>query len=315
MRALSFVSAAALLAAAALSAAAAASGSLPLPEEAMEIAETVAEAAAVAGREDGGAVTGPAVAASADIGAQPASRLLRSLGQRAVQEFSPPPSTKIRTEDAVSGAAGAPLGNVLYGCPLALLRSLLAGAADTDDAVFALAIERETLALCRERQEIVNGIVALEGELGALQAEARARSTRPVESAVGSAVADTHIVKDSAPVRVVSLPPANEAAEEAPDKDEAPAEPAPPDYAWFSIIGTASDLRAGVSDGERVWFVREGDRLPGEVLITGIGTKPPSVRIGGAEEASLPYRPRSIDGSIPSSGNADLGGHVAGASR
>ena len=119
MRALSFVLAAALLAAATLSAAAAASGSLPLPEEAMEIAETVAEAAAVAGREDGGSVTGPAVAAGADIGARPASRLLRSLGQRAVQESSPPASTKIRTEDAVSGAAGAPVGNVLYGCPRA----------------------------------------------------------------------------------------------------------------------------------------------------------------------------------------------------
>ena len=310
MRALSFVLAAALLAAATHSAAAAAGGSLPLPEEAMEIAETVAEAAAVAGREGNEAMTGPAGAAGADTGAPPASRLLRSLGQRAVQASSPPASTEIRTEDAVSGAAGAPLGNILYGCPLALLRSLLAGAADTDDAVSALAIERETLALCRERQEIVNGIVALEGELGALQAEARARAAGPVAGAVSSAVADTHIVKDSAPVRVVSLPPANEAVEEAPDKDEAPADPAPPDYAWFSIIGTAGDLRAGIGDGTgnggaTVWFVREGDRLPGGVTVARIVARPPGVHVDGAVEGALPYGPRA-------SGATRAGGRAAG---
>ena len=154
---------------------------------------------------------------------------------------------------------------VLHGCPRALLASLLTEATETADAVSALVIERETLALCRERQEIVNGIVALEGELGELLAEARGRAARPAGGAVGSTIADTPIVKESAPVRVVSLPPVRDDAEE--PSPEAEVVPAPPAYSWFSIVGTAGDLRAGIGDGTgkggaSVWFVREGDRLP-----------------------------------------------------
>ena len=217
---------------------------------------------------------------------------------------------------------------VFHGCPRALLNALLASAAETDDAVSALAIERETLSLCRERQEIVNGIVALEGELGTLLAEAWAMAAGPVAGTVGSTVSDTPIVvsdtpmvKESAPVRVVSLPPATGVAGEVPKEAEAPADPAPPSYFWFSIIGTAGDLRAGIGDGERVWFVREGDRLPGgapgssPVLVTGIGTRPPGVRIGGAGEVSLPYRPRSVDASLAAGGSAALGGNVEGDGR
>ena len=93
------------------------------------------------------------------------------------------------------------------------------------------------------------------------------------------------------------------------DAPTAEAEPTAPSYAWFSIIGTAGDLRAGISDGisdgtgggarvggarvggARVWFVREGDRLPGGVTIERIDARPPGVHAGGAGGA-LPYRPR-----------------------
>ena len=280
---------------------------------------------------------GPAAATAApdaDAEARPASRLLRSLEEWAGPATGASPSP---TPDPVSAgggqtAAGAPIGGVpgsspvtgrspvFHGCPRALLGALLASAADADDAVAALAIERETLALCRERQEIVNGIVALEGELGTLLAEVRAKAAAgPVVEAVSSTVADNPTVRASAPVRVVSLPPAASALGEAPKEAEAPAIPAPPSYFWFSIIGTAGDLRAGIGDGESggtsVWFVREGDRLPGEVVITGIGTKPPGVRIGGTEEASLPYRPRSADASLAASGIVRLGGDAEGDGR
>ena len=211
------------------------------------------------------------------------------------------------------GSFSAPgSSTLLHGCPRELLAALLAGAAETDDAVSALAIERETLALCRERQEVVNGIVALEGELRTLLEEARGVDAVQSDTPSGgntpsggrtpsggntpsgghTAIPDAPTVKESAPVRVVSLPPAADVEREAPHERGTPSPPpAPPAWFWFSIIGMKGDLQAGVSDGGSVRFVREGDRLPGGSVVTGIRSRPPGVRIGGAGEASLPYRP------------------------
>ena len=348
-RLLGFVLSVAILAAAALSAGSAAAGGPPLPPEGfVEIAERASGIADIAETEPGVAgedkvrgrarlaIGGPVKAAARtgegpatatavpDAESRPASRLLRSLEEWAGPATGTSPSPTLDPASARGGqtAAGEPIGGVpgsspvFRGCPRALLGALLASAADADDVVTALAIEHETLALCRERQEIVNGIVALEGELGTLLAEVRAKAAAgPVVEAVSSTVADNPTVKASAPVRVVSLPPAASALGEAPKEAEAPAIPAPPSYFWFSIIGTAGDLLAGIGDGESVWFVREGDRLPGEVVITGIGTKPPGVRIGGTGEASLPYRPRSADASLAASGIVRLGGDAEGDGR
>ena len=74
--------------------------------------------------------------------------------------------------------------------------------------------------------------------------------------------------------------------------------PAAPSWSWFSIIGTAGELRAGVSDGLRVWFVREGDRLPGGLTVERIAGRPPGLHVGGAGESALPYRPRP-QGAMP----------------
>ncbi len=346
---LHLVSSAAILAAAALAVGSAAAGDpLPVPEEHVEIAEPASGAvdivdtnAAAAGehgdrrsahsRAAGSTEAGPtgegmegvAAAPVSDAEAQPASRLLRSLGAWPAQPAaaSPPPSPNGVTAD-VGQSAEAPIGGlpgsspVLNGCPRALLASLLAEATETADAVSALAIERETLELCRERQEIVNGIVALEDELGALLAISHVADdpsamawvdSETMESLLAAmetlmAASETPIVKESGPVRVVSLPPGAGPAGEAPEKAPAPAAAEPAAYFWFSIIGTAGDLRAGVGDGKRVWFVREGDRLPGEVLITGIGTRPPGVHVGGAGEAALPYRPGPAVGSAAGDG-------------
>ena len=235
----------------------------------------------------------------ASPGTGPGSRLLDSLTDRAAKADSDSRSSAVaEPAHGGPGAAGSPAGGVLFGCPRALLAALLAEAAETGDAVSALAIERETLALCRERQEIVTGIVTLEGELRALV------GGLPGEQA-GIAVAadvpsvDVPIVKESAPVRVVSLAPAPEDD----DGARAPEETAPsaPSYAWFSIIGTAGDLEAGVSDGVRVWFVREGDRLPGAVTVERIAVRPPGVHVGGASGTALPYRPRPA-GASPGDG-------------
>ena len=200
------------------------------------------------------------------------------------------------TVDPAAGVSRDPDDRVVFGCPRALLSALLAGAAETGDAVSALAIERETLALCRERQEIVTGIVTLEGELRALLAESRGETAARAHSAVAP------IVKESTPVRVVRhLSPSPDRAEPA---EAAKADtPKPPAWSWFSIIGTAGALRAGVSDGAHAWFVREGDRLPGAVTVERIAARPPGVHVGGADKAALPYRPRP-DGAIPAGGIA-----------
>ena len=344
--ALRFFSPAVIVAAAALSAVSVDAGDpLPLPEEYVEIAEpasgaaetvetdTRAGSAASVPDDEADRFTGSRTSAHGE--APPASRLLRSLDEWAERTApaSPVPSAETASPDAALAADPARIGGetgsspapgnspVLHGCPRALLGGLLASAADAGDAVSALAIERETLTLCRERQEIVNGIVALEGELQGILAEAQGEAGVPGSKAGTAGTADSHIVKVSAPVpvpvRVIEVPTPPSVRAEAADPEDSvtPPAPQPPAYSWFSIVGTAGNLRAGVGDGEGVWFVGEGDRLPGGVLITGIGTKPPSVRIGGAGEASLPYRPRSIDASIPSSGNADPGGHVAGEGR
>ena len=328
MPVLRLVSSAAILAVGALSVGNAAAGdSLPLPEGHVETAEPTPGVADIVGTETsaagehadrrparsgsaGSAEAGPsgespegaAVEPDADAEAQPASRLLRSLDAWAERpaSASPSPSPEGTLADIGQTAAEAPIGGVLHGCPRALLASLLAEATETADAVSALAIERETLALCRERQEIVNGIVALEGELQALLAEAEDETGAPGTAAGPVGSADTPIVKVSAPVRVIEMAaPAPTPAETA--ETDTPPAPQSPAYSWFSIVGTAGDLHAGISrgagngsarGGASIWFVREGNRLPGGVTVTRISARPPGVYVDGAVEAALPYSPR-----------------------
>ena len=344
---LRLVSPAAILVASAVSAGGAAAGDpLPLPEEYVEIAEPASGAvdivesgrAAAGERRDrrpagsrtvGSAEAGPTgeglkgvtAVSDADAEAPPASRLLRSLDAWSARPAatSPPLSTDGASTDAGETTAEAPIGGspgsfpasgrspVLHGCPRALLASLLAEATETADAVSALAIERETLALCRERQEIVNGIVALEGELRALLTEAQNETGTLGTIASPTGSADLPIVKVSAPVRVIEMPAPAPVPAETEETDTAPA-PQSPAYSWFSIVGTAGDLRAGVSGGAgnggarggtSVWFVREGDRLPGGVTVTRIVARPPGVHVGGVVEAALPYIPRHSSATGP----------------
>ena len=263
------------------------------------IAATVAEASEAAGTQAGGRDVG-----KRPVGMEEGSRLLRSLSDWATPTASQVPPA---AADLGADVARGPDDRVVFGCPRALLAALLAESAETGDAVSALAIERETLALCRERQEIVTGIVTLEGELRALVGDL------PSEQAGIVAVADVPsvnapIVKESAPVRVVSLAPApgDDDGATAPE-ETAPPPPAPPVYAWFSIIGTAGELEAGVSDGGRVWFVREGDRLPGAVTIERIAARPPGVHVGGASGVALPYRPRPSGAGPAEGGTVGIG--------
>ena len=176
--------------------------------------------------------------------------------------------------------------SVIAGCPRDLLTRLLAGVANKEDALSALAIEHETLKLCHERQLIVTGIFETEAQLRALRAPAEpaaANRSPAVAATVHSVMPQLNTAKLPAPSMTARKP--------------AKAAPAAPRYGWFSIVGMAGDLRAGVTDGRRVWFVREGDPLPGDVRVGRIAARPPGVQIEGTDDSALPYRARPGDGS------------------
>ena len=205
--------------------------------------------------------------------APPASRLIRML------RGGPPPGTEAGPP---LGLPGAPetlaVDPEVFGCPRGMLTALLAGATERSDAASALAIERETLTLCRERQEIVTRIFQLEEELRALLGKAEAPPATAAPAPAGEAAAAPRVISQlGSPGGTGRSPPSRKAA------------PAPPSYSWFSIIGTPGRLRAGVSDGTRAWFVREGDRLPGAGAVERIAARPPGVHAGGT---ALPYGPR-----------------------
>ena len=206
--------------------------------------------------------------------APPASRLLRMLLNGPAERIEDDRAPGL--PDTTASLATDP---VVFGCPRGALTALLAGATERSDAASALAIERETLTLCRERQEIVTRIFQLEEELTALLG-------KPEDSS--ATVAPTAAEETGAAPRVLSqLQSLGGTGESAPPRKVA--EPAPPSYVWFSIIGTPGRLRAGVSDGTRAWFVREGDRLPGAGAVERIAARPPGVHAGGV---ALPYGPR-----------------------
>ena len=238
-------------------------------------ADAEGTAAGEAARVDGGTVPPGAAAESRD--ATGGSRLLKALAD------SPSPGTV--------AAPGAALPFAAEACPRALLRRLLAGAASEADALTALAIEQEVLTLCRERQEIVAGLFETEARLRELRA--------PEEPAVPAEgpPAETASVEAPTPAAARAIEPQPSPLRTAlAAAAETQAEPPAPAYGWFSIIGVANALRAGVTDGTGVWFVREGDRLPGGARVAAIAGRPPAVRVSGTggdgQETPLPYRAR-----------------------
>ena len=231
--------------------------------------------------------TGGGAEGRAAVGHAPAggSRLLRVLSE-------PPAPAGAPADDAAPAFAAE-------GCPRAVLRRLLAGAVDEAGALSALAIERELLALCRERQEIVTGLFETEARLRALRAPAAAAPS-PARADTAAAVA-APATAAPAPARAAAAPassPPSPLRAALAGAEEAPvdAEPATPRYGWFSIIGTAGALRAGVTDGSGVWFVREGDALPGGGTVAAIAGRPPGVRLSGiagsGDETALSWRAR-----------------------
>ena len=246
------------------------------PAAAAGIAEAERRAAAQDAADEGN--TDPAGAAP-----EPVSRLLRALAQRPERGAAP----------RADGAAGAAPPFAAEGCPRALLRRLLAGAASEADALTALGIEREVLTLCRERQEIVTGLFEAEARLRELRAPEEpavpAEGPPAAAASVEAPAAAPAIEPQPSPLRTALAGAALAGTAEAGTAEAAPR------YGWFSIIGTAGALRAGVTDGTGVWFVHEGDALPGGGTVAAISGRPPAVRMAGADGGArelLPYRAR-----------------------
>ena len=184
------------------------------------------------------------------------------------QAMSADPTMTVRGTIRAACAAivlGAPPavgdGPAIGECARDLLRTRLATAVAGDDVLAALAIESELLTLCSKRQELVADVLENEARLAALQ---------PGDP----------LVDETAVAAVFEAP------ETPPDIPEPP-----PDYGWFSILGTAGDLRAGITDGTDTWWVREGITLPGNIAIVAIHSRPPGVRVAGAASHVLPWRP------------------------
>ena len=138
-------------------------------------------------------------------------------------------------------------------CPRGLIHALLSTATEQNDIVSALGIERETLKLCRDRQQIVTEIYRLEGELRSLQA-----ASEPTPAAPTRTRPSVEFVRPA------------------------------PAWSWFSIIGVPGQLQAGVTDGQGVWFVREGDNLRDSVRVGKISVRPPGVHLS---TGTVPYKP------------------------
>lgn len=210
-----------------------------------------------------------------------------ALAGPAVNPSAPPPGSM------VSDAGAAPPPRSLSGpaaaCPRDVLARLLGSAAERTDIVAALAIEKETLALCAERQALVVEIVKLDRALAAELEEKKTggEAARPARSVDQLAGAGPVAAVAPPPVEPKPPPPAPEiAAADGPAASPPPASPARaapprPNYAWFSLLGRPGRLLAGVTDGRRSWFVSVGDALPGGGRVERISGKPPGVAVAG----------------------------------
>ena len=215
------------------------------------------------------------------------SRLLRALAESTGQDGRAAEVLPFRSGARVLAAEG---------CPRALLRRLLADAAGESDALAALAIETEVLTLCSERQRIVTALFETEARLNELRAPAEPVPAVETATAVSPApaVLETERETPATPAEPAADP-APSAMREVLAADSGEEEKIGPSLGWFSILGSAGALRAGITDGTGVWFVREGDALPGGGTVAGIAGRPPSVRATGPDgdaEEPLPFRPR-----------------------
>ncbi len=256
--------------------------------------------AAAAGRVSGSVTGDPAEGSSVAVPAAGAS------GRR----DDPPLAAPASLSGLGSASDRAQEVAAAFECPREQIVRMLGSAVEEFEVSASMALERQVLVLCRDRWQVLEAIVDSELSLAeVLRADRLARAKAALEleeqrgmarARIEGARAGAEAAAKEAEARRLSI----EAALAAPVRPAAPAadrpaeavavvrepEPAPHErYRWFTIIGAAGTLRAGVTDGERRWMVGVGDLLPGGLRITSISARPPRVRVADGPPSGLRF--------------------------
>ena len=245
----------------------------------------------------------PAMATSAPaqgIEAAPAAPGRQEGSPLAVPASLPGSSARAEREAEVTGA---------FECPRDKIAQMLGTAVDQFEVSSSMELEREVLVLCRDRWKVLEEIMdselslavilrkdRLAREKAALELEERRRvAAARIEGARQGAVEAARVAEQRRLEVEVALevpePPAQTPAPPAPVAEKVvPSGPEPHErYRWFTMIGGAGELRAGVTDGSGRWMVGVGDRLPGGLRITSITARPPRVKVAGGPSSGLRF--------------------------
>ena len=181
------------------------------------------------------------------------------------------------------------------GCPRVSFRAMFEAAADHDEVGDLAAIERDALALCVRRQELINEIVAGEETLVAFIAksatEPSVRSVAEVDALPAKAVSVADAVPVVDPEPVTDPEPVVDPGEVivVPVREE-------PELSWTVVYGGGGEWIAGITDGMKVWYVRPGDELPSGVRVVSVRLRPPGVKVRIEGDSWFLPGPRDADG-------------------
>ena len=148
-----------------------------------------------------------------------------------------------------------PEGFVPFKCPIERIRDAYQNLVDPEDTLVALAIEKQTLAICRQSQEALILIAENERRLAELFEPIIARPLPPPPVPGADSA--------NAPQSLPGETPAGE--------PEQPSEPefVPPSYLLAATMRDAQGWKAIVADGGATFAVRAGDRMDdGSVVVS-----------------------------------------------
>ena len=218
-----------------------------------------------------------------------------------VTAAAPAPETPPSPEETLDEAAEAlvqlltadtPEGPPMAECAVDLLRTRLATAVEGDVVLTAIALENELLVLCNRRQQLVLEVLSTELLLASMiSGDAPMEAATQVPGLPPEAPPAATLDQLDATTALAEQEP----AAAPPD----PPSPASPGLSWVTVLGSAGNLRAAITDGTSVWWVREGDVLAGGWQVTRIAARSPGVTLSHREAGhhALPFHSGPLAGS------------------
>ena len=189
---------------------------------------------------------------------------LANLEAIAGQPFAEPEPASATKQAAATEPAAAmepaivePEGFVPFKCPIERIRDAYQDLVNPEDTLVALAIEKQTLAICRQSQEALILIAENERRLVELFEPIIAPPPPPPSSPAGNSV--------TAPRTIPAEMPAGE-----PGQTSEP-EFVPPSYQLAAIMKDPQGWKAIVADGGATFAVREGDKMDDGSVVVSIG--------------------------------------------